>query len=294
MNLRELLKLPPANRPVIAVPMTLGPQDKFSPFARELATQNPDVVEWRADYIVDEFSQEVIWQQVKAGAQQELAQKNVSKLTEAKMLSELESARQEFLTNWPAMQREIIKEIVSNVFDTVGQYPVILTYRTKSQGGQGEFNELEYVTFIMAALQTGFPFAAIDLEDTLESGLKEKIIQAAKAREIPVLLSYHDWQTTPVNLEKVIQYLADQPVQIVKLAVMPQVAADVDRLLNATAAMAPVISQPLVTMAMGPFGEKSRIEGYKYGSQMTFATLSSQYSSAPGQLTVAQLLQAWQ
>ncbi len=45
---------------------------------------------------------------------------------------------------------------------------------------------------------------------------------------------------------------------------------------------------------MGEIGKSSRIEGYEYGSEMTFAVLDGTQGSAPGQLTINELLQAWQ
>ncbi|MBA1307678.1 type I 3-dehydroquinate dehydratase, partial [Pseudomonas stutzeri] len=122
MTLRELLKLPASldDKPIIAVPLTLGPTDKLTPFARALQEKNPDIVEWRADYIADEFSQVMVWQQVKGGAQAELSQKNVSAMTEAKKLAEMDRAQEEFNANWPIMNSQIIKELAGSVFNTIG------------------------------------------------------------------------------------------------------------------------------------------------------------------------------
>lgn len=79
---------------------------------------------------------------------------------------------------------------------------------------------------------------------------------------------------------------------IIKLAVMPKTLADVQLLLDATQDAS--VQQPLITISMGLIGQQSRVVGYRYGSEMTFATLDNQQTSAPGQLTIDELLQAWQ
>ncbi|MEX0380631.1 type I 3-dehydroquinate dehydratase [Leuconostoc sp. MS02] len=295
MTLRELLQLPSTNnKPIITVPLTLGPAEKFGPFTQKLQQQNPDMVEWRADYIADSFSQAVMWQQVKLGAQNELAQKDVSVMTEAKMLAEIDNAKQEFEANWPVMNQQIIKELIGTVFDSIGEFPVILTYRTTAQGGQGEMSAVEYATFVVTALYSGYPFAAVDIEYSLDELLRQKIIDAAHKVGIPVILSYHDFNITPKNSAAIILDMAKQSADIIKLAVMSQSEKDTQYLLDVTKSVAASISQPLITMSMGDFGKRSRIEGYHYGSEMTFAVLDGTRLSAPGQLTVIDLARAWQ
>ncbi|WP_459523898.1 type I 3-dehydroquinate dehydratase [Leuconostoc lactis] len=295
MTLRELLQLPQTqnDKPVVAVPLMLGPTDKLTPFAQQLQAQKPDVVEWRADYIADDFSEAVMWQQVKAGAQAALAQKAVSAMTEAKMLAEIDQAQQEFKANWPIMNQQIIKELTGSVFDTIGGFPIILTYRTQAQGGRGEMSPLEYTLFMVNALQAGYHFAAVDVEYTLPAEFREKIMAAARAVGVPVIMSYHDLNETP-DVPVYLADLAATGADIVKLAVTPHDEADVERLLLATQAQAAQMTQPLITISMGLLGERSRIEGYKYGSEMTFAVLDGQPVSAPGQLTLTALRAAWQ
>ena len=295
MTLRELLHLPSTNgKPIITVPLTLGPSDKFGPFAQKLQQQNPDVVEWRADYIADNFSQAVMWQQVKLGAQDELAQKNVSVMTVAKMLAEIDNAKQEFTANWPVMNQQIIKELIGTVFNSIGGFPVILTYRTTSQGGQGEMSPVEYTTFLVNALYAGYPFVAVDVEYALEELLRQKIIDAAHEVGVPVILSYHDFNMTPKNSTAIILEMSKQPADIIKLAVMSQSEKDTQLLLDATKSAVTRVSQPLITISMGELGKRSRIEGYHYGSEMTFAVLDGTRVSAPGQLTINDLVQEWQ
>ena len=214
-------------------------------------------------------------------------------MTEAKMLAEIDQAQQEFKANWPIMNQQIIKELTGSVFDTIGGFPIILTYRTQAQGGKGEMSPLEYTLFMVNALQAGYHFAAVDVEYTLPAEFREKIMAAARAVGVPVIMSYHDLNETP-DVPVYLADLAATGADIVKLAVTPHDEADVERLLLATQAQAAQMTQPLITISMGLLGERSRIEGYKYGSEMTFAVLDGQPVSAPGQLTITALRAAWQ
>ena len=110
---------------------------------------------------------------------------------------------------------------------------------------------------------------------------------AARAVGVPVIMSYHDLNETP-DVPVYLADLAATGADIVKLAVTRHDEADVERLLLATQAQAAQMTQPLITISMGLLGERSRIEGYKYGSEMTFAVLDGQ-PSAPGQLTLTAL-----
>lgn len=279
------------DKPVIAVPLTLGPNDRLTPFANQLQEQNPDIVEWRADYIADDFSQAVMWQQVRAGAQAELDQKQLTAMAEAKMLAEIDQAQQEFNANWPAMNAQIIKELTASVFNTIGSFPIILTYRTQSQGGTGEMSPIAYTSFIVTALRSGYRFSAVDVEYTLDSDLRDKIITTARHVGVPVILSYHDVNQTP-DVAAFIQDMAQSDVDVIKIAVMPKDEQDVKRLLDET--YAATVKQPLITISMGDLGLRSRIEGYMYHSEMTFALLDNMLPSEPGQITIRQLLQEWQ
>ena len=75
---------------------------------------------------------------------------------------------------------------------------------------------------------------------------------------------------------------------IVKLAVMPQSADDVLRLLSETNHFhRRYPDQPLVTMSMGKLGAVSRICGEVFGSCVTFGV--GKNASAPGQIEMAKL-----
>jgi 3-dehydroquinate dehydratase len=100
-----------------------------------------------------------------------------------------------------------------------------------------------------------------------------------------IIGSQHYFSHTPetVQMRQELLQIQEAGADIGKLAVMPQNAMDVLRLLEATVqTKEDYPDYPLVTMAMGGLGTVSRISGQIFGSCMTFASLGK--ISAPGQL----------
>ena len=113
---------------------------------------------------------------------------------------------------------------------------------------------------------------------------------------VRIIASHHDFDGTPD--ERILHMLMDQMQQggadVAKLAVMPNSADDVIRLLkltNDTIQKYPTL--PVVTMSMGGLGVISRLSGEVFGSCITFGADGA--VSAPGQMqmdTLADILDA--
>ena len=118
-----------------------------------------------------------------------------------------------------------------------------------------------------------------------------EVIRHAHACGIPVVASSHDFASTPPKEEIVrrLCYMQDSlGADVLKIAVMPLVPADVLTLLSATEEMRSCHArQPLITVSMGPLGTVSRIAGQFFGSAASFGVGSS--SSAPGQMDAVAL-----
>ncbi|MBU7568418.1 type I 3-dehydroquinate dehydratase [Weissella sagaensis] len=165
--------------------------------------------------------------------------------------------------------------------------PVIFTWRTQAEGGQKTYRKQTYENVYLNAISAGV--AALDIEISLladQKNLLQKI-----PNDVQIIGSKHYFTKTPTNLVPLLEKMDTLPIDIVKLAVMPQQLSDVAALLTSTKKVAKDAKKPLITMAMGTMGIPSRIIGREYGSQLTFATVIS--SSAPGQLLLTDLLQKW-
>lgn len=185
--------------------------------------------------------------------------------------------RVDYLTDPGELQASQMQTIAFNA-----DKPLIVTWRTTAEGGQEDFDSIAYHWVYQLAIASRV--AAVDVEVSLLEEVGD-VVEDAQSQGITVIGSRHYFDATPADLDAELQSMVATPVDVVKLAVMPNDSGDVQRLLDATKVANQ--AKPLITMAMGELGKRSRFEGYQYGSQLTFASLGE--SSAPGQPSVTQL-----
>lgn len=185
--------------------------------------------------------------------------------------------RVDYLTDPGELQASQMQTIAFNA-----DKPLIVTWRTTAEGGQEDFDSIAYHWVYQLAIASRV--AAVDVEVSLLEEVGD-VVEDAQSQGITVIGSRHYFDATPADLDAELQSMVATPVDVVKLAVMPNDSGDVQRLLDATKVANQ--AKPLITMAMGELGQRSRFEGYQYGSQLTFASLGE--SSAPGQPRVTQL-----
>jgi len=171
----------------------------------------------------------------------------------------------------------------------VGGAPFIFTLRSPREGGAPQPLDAQAALRLSGQMASAALFDFVDLEIAADEAALRNTIAAAKAAGTQVILSSHDFATTPpvaAMLER-LRRMSALGADVAKLAVMPGDPADVLRLLEATRQARVELDLPLVTMAMGPLGVASRAFGHLFGSSMTFA--SGLGASAPGQLPIDDL-----
>lgn len=167
--------------------------------------------------------------------------------------------------------------------------PLLITFRSKREGGELELPDAQYFAIYHEIVENG----AADLLD-VELFMPEKevaaLLLAAKEKEVKIVMCNHDFFATPEK-EEIIQRLRlmqAKGADICKIAVMPNSAQDVLTLLNATDEMSRLYAdRPIITMSMGDKGMVSRISGQLFGSAATFG--AAKQASAPGQVPVSEL-----
>lgn len=166
--------------------------------------------------------------------------------------------------------------------------PILLTYRSKREGGEIQLTDDEYRKLITCVCESGY-IDLVDIELMSGNALVYQLIEIAHQNHVQVILSNHDFQKTPADqqMRDIFEHMEIMGGDIYKLAVMPQTYKDVIRLLNITLEMSNKLKQPIVTMAMGQLGLISRMTGELTGSAITFA--SAGQASAPGQMNVNDL-----
>ena len=181
---------------------------------------------------------------------------------------------------------------VRAVLDTVKPFLTetifLFTFRTKQQGGSRRMEEWKILKLNETAAKSGCA-DMIDLE-FFEATKPEKEIRRFQRMGVRVIASHHDFDATPDD--RILRMLMEQMQQggadVAKLAVMPQSADDVVRLLKLTNDMKqryPTL--PVVTMSMGALGVVSRMAGEIFGSCITFGAEGE--TSAPGQIAADKL-----
>jgi len=175
-----------------------------------------------------------------------------------------------------------VKETLSIIRKALFPTPLLFTFRSHREGGNKHIEDTYYKQLLEEVIQT----KDIDLVDVelFSSNVKE-IVESAKACDIYVVMSNHDFEKTPVKEEIVwrLQRMQELGAHIPKIAVMPKVPTDVLTLLDATYTMKSLYAdRPLITMSMASTGVISRIAGQIFGSDATFG--SGMEASAPGQI----------
>lgn len=166
--------------------------------------------------------------------------------------------------------------------------PLLLTLRTKEEGGSLSPDDASYIALYQQWLEAGFA-DLIDIEMRIGAQAVDQLVQQAHQHHVAVILSYHDFQATPDNADMLrrLTWQAAHGADILKIAVMPKTPQDVSRLTDVTWQMRQRSDKPLLTMSMGGLGAVTRVSGEVFGSNLTFGTLGE--ASAPGQLDVQAL-----
>ena len=182
--------------------------------------------------------------------------------------------------------------------------PLLVTFRTKAEGGCQEIETPEYRELLNNIAQSGLVdmvdveiFKDInysDLSGEPAADVKEKFEElknwiAALRQNVTPVGSYHNFNMTPEDddLAGRMKLIIESGVDIPKMAVMPENRMDVMRLMMFTLKMTEQTDKPLITMSMSRIGSISRIAGEAFGSAVTFGSIGQE--SAPGQLPVNKL-----
>lgn len=181
----------------------------------------------------------------------------------------------------------IAKEITTAIPDK----PLLVTFRSKKEGGKQELPLSEYLALNQAfAKQQAADLLDIELFCDKDPRHLASLVSEIKATGSKVIFSNHDFEKTPSKSTIVERLRTMQELggDIAKIAVMPTCAEDVLTLLSATIEMKKEYATiPVVTMSMGQLGAISRICGSTFGSAITFGALEQ--ASAPGQIPVDKL-----
>ena len=170
-----------------------------------------------------------------------------------------------------------------------GPTPILFTRRSSKEGGEKIALAESDVVRLYEAVCAARCVDMIDYEMCNDAADFARLRTAARANDILLVASYHNFQSTPEAAALVAKFADAERMggDIAKVAVMPNGPQDVLTLLGATFTASQSVGLPLISMSMGPYGSLSRMMGWVYGSSVTFAVGKS--SSAPGQVPIEDL-----
>ncbi len=154
--------------------------------------------------------------------------------------------------------------------------PVIATCRKPEDGGKWMRTEEERIMVLRSAIVGKADYVDIEME------IADQIPRYGATQRI---ISYHNFDVTPQNIEDIHHRMCQTDADIIKIATMANNPIDNIRLLRL------VRDSPIPTVAfcMGEMGLPSRILCGKFGSPLTYATVNADRKMAPGQLGFEQM-----
>ncbi len=166
--------------------------------------------------------------------------------------------------------------------------PVLVTNRPIWEGGQFDGNEQDRIDSLCQAMQAGAQY--VDIELRTKADLVAQVLEEARKLDAQVIISSHDFQGTPPRqqLQETLRLMIASGADIGKIVTTAATPEDALCILSLQQeAMAGGF--PLSAFAMGAAGRISRLATLYLGGFMTYAALTAQQATAPGQLSVDDL-----
>lgn len=138
--------------------------------------------------------------------------------------------------------------------------------------------------------------AADAAADAIAVGVEYVDIEADIAAQIPRygntkrIISFHDMDETPENLEELHAAMAEEDADIVKIATMANSFSDNMRMID----LVQKAKVPTIGICMGEIGIVTRLLANRLGSPFTYATFAGGRKMAPGQLDWKEMIDLYQ
>jgi 3-dehydroquinate dehydratase / shikimate dehydrogenase len=154
--------------------------------------------------------------------------------------------------------------------------PVILTFRPSEQGGHRILSREERLKFWNNVAPRGE-----QIWWDVEGDLADEISPDWSR----VIVSHHDFNGVPDDLDAIYQRLAATPGKVIKIAVQAHDITDCIPVLQ----LLDLDDREVIPIAMGNAGVATRVLGPSRGAFLTYGSLDDQSGTAPGQLTARNL-----
>jgi len=126
----------------------------------------------------------------------------------------------------------------------------------------------------------------IDVEIEADKNYQLQLIQYARKKGSRVIVSYHNFESTPSNseLNEIVEQAASYQPDLIKIACMVNHPKDNARLLALYNS-----EHAILSLGMGALGIITRVAALKLDAPFTFVSVSGKEQTAPGQLNENQM-----
>lgn len=188
------------------------------------------------------------------------------------------------LSDFVELRGEFLKEQNLSEFFAQPRPKFIYTINHKSISGN------ERLRLLKSAIENKVEFIDIDIENVTPDMVE--LIQYAKQSRTKVILSYHDFKQTPVNLKPIFNKLVEYLPDYVKIVCYANDIEDNLKIFKFLKETKPKQAK-LISFCMGEKGEISRILAPKFGSAFTYASINNTLQTAEGQIPAKDLLKIY-
>lgn len=137
---------------------------------------------------------------------------------------------------------------------------------------------------LIDAINAGATYVDIEVEN--EDAFKNEVIEAARKKNCKIIISYHDYEKTPVigELEQIMKWCFESRGDIAKIACHVDSLEGCARLLSLYS-----YGKPVISIGMGDQGKITRIAATLLGAPFTYASVNDSKKTAPGQFDAEKL-----
>jgi 3-dehydroquinate dehydratase / shikimate dehydrogenase len=177
------------------------------------------------------------------------------------------------------LRLDLIESVDLNALLNSATLPVIVTNRSKHDGGQYKGSDEDRLKLLRDALQCGADY--VDIEVSTPRKYLQQFLEESDSSKI--ILSYHDFSHTPEDLNLLYETMCEMPGGIVKIVTYARDLSDNLKMFDLLK-RAKQENQKLIGLCMGDLGEISRVLSPLFGGYLTFGSLETGQESAPGQV----------
>ncbi len=184
--------------------------------------------------------------------------------------------RLDYLAHWDMTALAVLRQAC--------KVPVIMTLRSRAQGGHYPHAESQRIQALMALCALNPDY--LDVEYDVPAAHRQAIRQCYPA--IKIILSYHNFQETPVDLPALFETIYQPDCYAYKIVTLAHSSVDALRMLHCV--LTHQHRYRIIGFCMGEAGQLTRILSPIVGNLLCYAYWDPNHAVAPGQLSIQDLL----